>query len=120
MTDKSMKKKTLTFRLNPKQFPFEVVTRHLSATQKRKFKAVVKERLKEIKQHFRRDGWPLHWRCIEEEIFMRVFGSLIETYLMAQFLSVRRDLVLEGREDGFYLQKRSHNLKNRSKRRKAA
>ncbi len=113
-----MKKKTIEFTLNPKQFPFNVVTRQLSATQKRQLQKVVKRELNVVRDHFERKGhgWALDWRILRDGIFYEVFGSLLETYLMAQFVGVDKKLVLEGAPRGLYLKKRSRDPLKRSKR----
>lgn len=111
------KYKEIVIKLDPKNYPFDLVTHKLSCPQRAVFKDVVKQEKRVLKEHFtkRGHGWDLDWRLIQDGIYAQVFGSTLEAYLMATMLKAT-GATLVGTEKGLYLKKRAYNRKKRSKR----
>lgn len=87
----SKKEKELIFRIHPKMFGCGI-----PANIKRRVKKEVKKELKDIKYHFKKDGWALDKRLIEDDIINRVIGSQdIFAYIDA--------LLLQGLGEGYVI-----------------
>jgi hypothetical protein len=85
-----MKSKTILIKLNPHNYPLARVIRHLSDSQRRRFKQEVAREVRQTKYHFKKYGWDLDWELIKDEVFGTVFGHDLSTYLLASIMKAAK------------------------------
>lgn len=88
--DEKLKSRTILIKLNPDQYPLARVTRHLSASQRRRFKQEVAREVRQTKYHFKNYGWDLDWELIKDGVFGAVFGHELSTHLLASIMKAAK------------------------------
>lgn len=74
--------KTVTLKIDPKTYRPNL---RLTAQQYRRLDQVLSKERRTIRNHFKKDKWPLDYRIIQGNVLQDVFGE-IEFYILAMLL----------------------------------
>lgn len=95
-----MKKQTIALNIT------EDIVR-LSSKATKTHRKIGREKFKEIQAHFKKDGWPLNWGFLVDDLVQQIMGYNIENLLLSQMFD--QGFVLKCRKDGLML------IKNKKK-----
>lgn len=76
-----------------------------AANARERVRRVTNLEARNIKKHFRTDGWPLDWASLKETVFYDAFGFHLSDILLQELLAARINFVLSSATDGLKLRK---------------